>query len=73
MLDLDGSVEVVLPSADYRARKVKPDNAAQVGQLVAVWDGAPSDGTGGTGDVVLAARERGLPVTVVWPDGAVRG
>jgi hypothetical protein len=43
-----------------------------VDHLVAVWDGAPSNGHGGTGDVVAAARERGVPVTVVWPDGAAR-
>lgn len=106
VLDLAGSVEVVLPAADYRARKVQPDNAAQfdellaraaavhtmpapesnreaylaacehllaqVDHLVAVWDGTPTDGAGGTGEVVHAARERGLPVTVVWPDGAAR-
>jgi hypothetical protein len=40
--------------------------------LVAVWDGQPARGYGGTADVVAAARERGLPVTVVWPDGAER-
>lgn len=41
--------------------------------LVAVWDGARPDGKGGTGDTVQSARERGLPVTVAWPDGAARG
>jgi hypothetical protein len=40
--------------------------------LIAVWDGQPARGYGGTGDVVNAARERGLPVTVVWPHGASR-
>ena len=45
----------------------------EVEHLVAVWDGQPSYGHGGTGDVVAAARERGVPVTVVWPDGAQRG
>jgi hypothetical protein len=44
-----------------------------VDALVAVWDGAPPDGKGGTGDTVQAARERGIPVMVVWPDGAARG
>lgn len=106
VLDLGGQVEVVLPAADYRERKVKPANAAAfeeligrastvrtlpfehsdreaymaaseavlatVDRIVAVWDGQPSDGHGGTGDVVAAARERGLPVTVVWPAGAAR-
>lgn len=106
VLELGGRVEVILPAADYRERKVKPDNAAEFDQLigrassvrtlpyersdrdaymaasetvlstvdeiVAVWDGQPADGHGGTGDVVVAARERGLPVTVVWPEGALR-
>jgi hypothetical protein len=35
--------------------------------LVAVWDGTPARGPGGTGDVVAYARERGHPVTVVTP------
>ena len=41
-------------------------------ELVAVWDGKPARGYGGTADGVDAARERGLPVTIVWPDGAQR-
>ncbi len=41
-------------------------------RLIAVWDGQPARGFGGTADVVDAARSRGLPVTVIWPDGAVR-
>lgn len=45
---------------------------ASIGALVAVWDGGPAGGHGGTADVVDAARERGLPVTIVWPDGAER-
>jgi len=40
--------------------------------LVAVWDGQPARGFGGTGDVVAYARERGVPVEVVWPPGAFR-
>ncbi|GGM67150.1 hypothetical protein GCM10012275_42080 [Longimycelium tulufanense] len=42
-------------------------------RLMAVWDGLPARGHGGTADVVRAARERGIPVTVVWPPGAQRG
>ncbi|EWC62228.1 hypothetical protein UO65_2477 [Actinokineospora spheciospongiae] len=106
VLGLGGVVEVVLPAADYRERKVKPDNAVDfdalvdaahlvhtmpfdtsdrsaylaasehvlstVEAIVAVWDGAPSTGSGGTGDVVEAAHRRGTPVTVVWPAGAER-
>jgi len=41
-------------------------------ELFAVWDGKPARGYGGTADVVDAAQAAGLPVTVVWPAGAVR-
>jgi hypothetical protein len=46
---------------------------SHVDELVAVWDGGPSGGLGGTADVVSAARQRGLPVRVIWPQGAARG
>ena len=45
---------------------------ATVDRMVAVWDGQPSDGRGGTGDIVATARERGLPITVIWPHGSNR-
>ncbi|MEU1208124.1 hypothetical protein [Nocardia sp. NPDC005825] len=41
-------------------------------ELLAVWDGLPARGFGGTADVVATARARGLPVTVLWPPGAER-
>jgi len=41
--------------------------------LLAVWDGAPSGGIGGTADVVAFAGARGVPTTVLWPPGARRG
>ncbi|WP_434592063.1 hypothetical protein [Streptomyces sp. A5-4] len=42
-------------------------------RLVAVWNGEPPGGKGGgTADVVVEAREAGLPVDVVWPDGTAR-
>jgi hypothetical protein len=41
--------------------------------LLAIWDGAPSRGVGGTADVVAFAGEQGVPTTVVWPPGARRG
>jgi hypothetical protein len=40
--------------------------------LLAVWDGAPSGGVGGTADVVAFAGERGVPTTVLWPPGSRR-
>jgi hypothetical protein len=42
-------------------------------RLFAVWDGQPARGYGGTADVVAEARQRGVPVTVIWPEGANRG
>jgi hypothetical protein len=35
--------------------------------LLAVWDGKPARGRGGTGDVVEYARKMGRPVTVITP------
>ena len=40
--------------------------------LIAVWDGQPARGYAGTADVVEYARGRGVPVSVVWPEGAYR-
>lgn len=40
--------------------------------LVAVWDGAPARGLGGTADVVAHARQIGRRVSVVWPEGLAR-
>ncbi|GAA3976378.1 hypothetical protein GCM10022384_28060 [Streptomyces marokkonensis] len=40
--------------------------------LLAVWDGKPARGFGGTGDVVSYARRSGIPVRVLWPEGATR-
>lgn len=43
-----------------------------ISELLAVWDGQPARGYGGTADVVAEARERSIPVTVIWPCGAQR-
>lgn len=40
--------------------------------LLAVWDGQPARGLGGTADVVNHARSSGKEVEVVWPDGVSR-
>jgi hypothetical protein len=106
VLETGGTLEVILPSADYRQAKVKPDHAplfdeflakaslvrtlpfrtanrdAYVAaneamldgadELVAVWDGRPSPDRGGTAGVVADAKDRGLPVIVIWPAGAAR-
>jgi hypothetical protein len=44
--------------------------ASHVDGLIAVWDGGPAQGRGGTGDIVTYARSLSIPVTVVWPPGA---
>jgi hypothetical protein len=103
VLDLGGTLHVVLPAADYRSDQADLaafdtllDRAAtvhtmpfprsgpaaymaasehmlaRIDTLIAVWDGFPAAGYGGTADVVRAARDLGLPVTVVWPPGAAR-
>ncbi|MEU4650833.1 hypothetical protein [Nocardia fluminea] len=41
-------------------------------RMIAAWDGKVGE-RAGTGTVVALARERGIPVDVVWPNGAVRG
>ncbi|MFE4970949.1 hypothetical protein ACFRAR_02385 [Kitasatospora sp. NPDC056651] len=43
-----------------------------IDKLLAVWDGLPARGLGGTADVVAYARRRGVPVEVLWPEGARR-
>lgn len=66
----------VLPrrTADHQAYEAA--NAVLVeraDRLVAVWNGEPPTGKGGgTADAVLEARAAGIPVDVVWPDGAAR-
>jgi hypothetical protein len=44
----------------------------QADELYAVWDGQPARAYGGTADVVAYAREHGMPVRVIWPNGAQR-
>jgi hypothetical protein len=41
-------------------------------RLIGVWDGKPARGYGGTADVVAYAKRNGVPVDVLWPEGATR-
>jgi len=41
-------------------------------RMIAVWDGRPSRGLGGTADVVALARESGRHVKVIWPRSSAR-
>ncbi|GGU82919.1 hypothetical protein GCM10010211_56090 [Streptomyces albospinus] len=40
--------------------------------LIAVWDGQPARGYGGTADVVGYAESVGVPVQIIWPESASR-
>lgn len=46
--------------------------ADQSDVLLAVWDGQPAGGKGGTADVVAYAQRKSLEVHVIWPEGASR-
>ncbi|MEU3416243.1 hypothetical protein [Streptomyces sp. NPDC006658] len=67
---------VIMPfdTADRRAYEAaNAELVKRADALVAVWDGTPPSGRGGgTADTVLKARGAGVPVHVVWPEGASR-
>ncbi|MBW8087610.1 hypothetical protein IGW14_06005 [Streptomyces hygroscopicus subsp. hygroscopicus] len=67
---------LVMPHATADRQAYEAANAVlleRADRLVAVWDGRPPTGKGGgTADVVHQAREAGIPVDVVWPDGSSR-
>ncbi|TDC96975.1 hypothetical protein [Actinomadura sp. 7K507] len=54
----------------YRDAGVKMLDRAD--HLIAVWDGTPAQGPGGTAEVVENARTAGVTVHVIWPAGARR-
>jgi hypothetical protein len=105
VLDLGGTIEVVVPAAAYRdglpewhrptydellsaatevhqtGMDTSDSQAHMAGSeimvglvdiLIAVWDGQPARGYGGTADVVAYAERTGVPVRILWPEGATR-
>lgn len=74
LLGRAGSVEILdysEPSEDaYLAAGYRIVDISDV--LVAVWDGKPARGKGGTGDVVQYARSCGMKVEVIWPQEVIR-
>jgi hypothetical protein len=42
------------------------------GEVLAVWDGLPSKGLGGTADVVNLAKTVNKKVRIIWPEGSRR-
>lgn len=55
--------------AYYAAGRYIVDHADR---MIAVWDGAPARGLGGTADIVDYAHLTGVPVTVLWSPGVRR-
>jgi hypothetical protein len=65
----------VMPHAQSGPAAYESANEAMLDSsdlLIAVWDGRAGQGRDGTAAVVAEALSRGMPVTVVWPDGAAR-
>jgi hypothetical protein len=65
------TLEFVVPSEQAFLAAGKAVVTA-VDELIAVWDGQPSKGLGGTADIVAFAHSVGTPVQVVWLAGATR-
>ncbi|MCU7825510.1 hypothetical protein [Kitasatospora sp. DSM 101779] len=66
---------VVLPYREQSDTAYQAANAELLRRadlVVAVWDGRPGRGLGGTADMVATARRAGVPVRVVWPNGSAR-
>jgi len=67
---------LVLPHETANRQAYESANAVLIeraDRLVAVWNGEPPTGKGGgTADTVMEARAVGVPVDVVWPQGAER-
>jgi hypothetical protein len=67
-------IELPFPSASEDAYWAAGQQVVRLSDVVlAVWDGGPSGGIGGTADVVAFARQHGVPTTVLWPPGSRRG
>jgi len=61
--------ETASEEAYWRAGKAVVNRSDR---LIAVWDGAPARGLGGTADIVKYAQQTGKSVTVIWPLGVRR-
>lgn len=74
LLTLADQVRLVAYDPVDRASCIGTDErlVAAGGLLLAVWDGSPSDGRDATAHLVTYARARGVPVEIVWPEGAAR-
>lgn len=68
--------EVIALEYDHPAEEAFMAGGEEVARrcdvLVAVWDGCPAAGLGGTADAVAFARSLGKQVVVMWPEGVRR-
>lgn len=65
----------VLPFRESSRDAYEAANQAMVSRsdiVLAVWDGHHDPGRGNTASTVEYARTLGVPVVVIWPDGAAR-
>jgi len=74
VLPLAGKAEQ--PTEERLPRSYEGAGLTMLGQsdiLIAVWDGKPAEGRGGTGQIVDEAARRGVPILVIDPaQGATR-
>jgi len=81
--DREGARELLLLAEEVRLAAFDPsDREACIdaderlvrasSTVLAVWDGSPSDGRDATAHLVAHARAHGVPVEVLWPEGAAR-
>jgi hypothetical protein len=62
-----------MTASDAHAHMAGSEVLVDLADMVfAVWDGKPARGYGGTADVVSYAQRNGVPVRVLWPEGASR-
>ena len=65
MLSFDEPSEEAYLAAGYRVVDLSEI-------LLAIWDGQPAKGKGGTADIVEYAKRRGIRLEIVWPKGLMR-
>lgn len=55
-------------SGVFTFRKANAELLRRSTHLIAVWNRVKSSNPGGTGEVVDAAKQAGIPIDVIWPE-----